>query len=451
MAAAAVAGALAYAALEADREYDRLIAVADRAMADDQPFQAIEAYSGAIALKPDSMLAHLKRGQVYQTQGQLDAALRDFKLSTESDPTAPMPLELLGDVSAQLGRSDRAIERYESYLALDERSPRVLYKLGLARYRAGLTASAATALQQAVALDPSLVEAYYVLGLVRRDLGAPAEARKALERALRLSPGRPSIREALADVYAVQEDPANQLDQLEALAALEPDVADRLVALGLAQDREGRQDLAVLTLRRAIDRFPETPQVYAALGHIWLRAAETRGDRIALKKAVEALAQAAGRADASSETLAELARAWTLSGDAAAAERALRQAVSRLPVPPDAYLQLAAITERDGRIQEARDAMITYAMLVGDTQPLVSVATRIADLSLRLGEPALAVRWLERALDETGPTSQLFARLADAAWKSGDLPRARRAVDEGLQAEPTDRTLRQLKQRLPPL
>ncbi len=45
-----------------ERDFDRLIAVGDQAVADERPFQAIEAYSGAIARNPESMLAHLKRG-----------------------------------------------------------------------------------------------------------------------------------------------------------------------------------------------------------------------------------------------------------------------------------------------------------------------------------------------------------------------------------------------------
>jgi tetratricopeptide (TPR) repeat protein len=206
----------------------------------------------------------------------------------------------------------------------------------------------------------------------------------------------------------------------------------------------------VVTLSRAVDRFPDASQAYAALGHVWLSSAQSRGDRVALKKAVEALTKAATRSDASSETLAELGRAWMLSGDPQEAERMLRQAVSRLPVPADAYLQLATVTERDGRIQEARDALMKYATLVGDSQPLATVARRIGDLSVRLGEPAIAVRWFDRALDESGPTSALLAQLADAALRAGDIPRARQAVEEGLAAEPNDRLLEDLKRRLPP-
>ena len=202
------------------------------------------------------------------------------------------------------------------------------------------------------------------------------------------------------------------------------------------------------TLGRAIERFPDAPQVYAALGHVWLTDAQKRGDRVALNKAVEALTQAARRSDATSETHAELGRAWLLAGDRQSAERSLRQAVSKLPVPPDAYLQLAEVTSRDGRIQDARDALLKYATLVGDDKPLATVATQIADYSIKLREPTLAVRWLDRAIDEAGPSVVLQLKLAAAAWQAGDLTRSNQVIDEGLAAEPGNPALLDLKRRI---
>lgn len=444
-----VAGALAYSALANEREFERRIVEGDQAVAAERHFEAIEAFSGAIALKPDSMLAHLKRGAVYLDQSQLDAALRDLREAVELDPGALLAIELLGDVNASLNRAERAIERYETYLNLDERIARVHYKLGLSRYRAGRLAQASSALQQAIKLDPALGDAHYVLGLVLRDQNQLPAAQRSLEEAARRLPaGQTAPREALAEVYALEGKHTRAINELEALAALDVTRADRLVAVGLAQARAGREEAAVVTLSRALERFPDTPSAYAALGHVWLTSAERRGDRVALNKALEALQQAAGRSDATSDTLAELGRAWLLAGDRLAAERALRQAVTRVPVPPDAYLHLAELTSRDGRIQDARDALIKYATLVGDDKPLVAISSRIADLSLRLGEPALAVRWLERAINEAGPSTSLLLRLADAAFKGGDPERARRVIDEALSGEPGNPQLLQFKRRL---
>jgi hypothetical protein len=69
---------------------------------------------------------------------------------------------------------------------------------------------------------------------------------------------------------------------------------------------------------------------------------------------------------------------------------------------------------------------------------------------VRLGDPALAVRWFDRAIDEGGANSVLQLKLADAAWKAGDVTRAHQVIDEALSSEPDNMALRQLKRRLPP-
>lgn len=449
VAIAGLAGALALRALANERDFERQIAEGDAAVAAERPFQAIEAYSGAITLKPDSMVARFKRGAVYQAQNELEAALRDFRSAAVIDPSSLRVAESLGDVNVALRRFDRAVEGYESFVALDDSNPRILYKLGLARYRAGRSREAAAVLQKALAIDPGMGEAHYVLGLVQRDLDQMSAARKSLEEAARRSPAsQTAAREALADVYLVDGDYNKAINQLEALAALEPNRADRMVALGLTQARAGRPDTAVITLSRAVDRFPEASQVYAALGHVWLMEAHRRGDRVSLNKAIEALQHATDGAEAGADTYAELGRARLLAGDRPAAERALRQAVAKLPVPPDAYLHLADVTSRDGRIQEARDALLKYATLVGDEKPLATVASQIADYSVRLGEPALAVRWFDRAIDEAGPSAGLQVKLADAALRAGDVMRASQVVDEALASEPGNRSLQQMKRRI---
>ena len=124
---------------------------------------------------------------------------------------------------------------------------------------------------------------------------------------------------------------------------------------------------------------------------------------------MQALSTAASHSDATSDTLTDLGRALLASGDAVSAERALRQALTRLPVRPDAYRYLAAVVVKDGRVQDARDALIRYATLVGDAEPVASIATQIASYSLRLNEPQLALRWIDRAMDEGGPTAALTA------------------------------------------
>lgn len=448
VAAAGVAGALAYASYTTEQEFVRLVADGDQAAADGRAFEALEAYSGALALVPDAVVAYLKRGRVYQLQGEAEAALRDLRRAAELDPSATRPLEWLGDISLELGRVDRGAEYYERYIALDERNARVHYKLGVARYRGGAARDAVPALDQALDIDPTLSDARFLLGLCQRDLGQPHEARRTLEAVVGAMPGATGPREALAEVYTALGDHQRAIDALEALSALDPSRPEPLVTVGLAYARSGRDTQALQVLTRAVERFADSPAAYAALGHVWLTLAERRADRVALLKATEALTEAGTHATSSSSALSDLGRALTLAGDYAGAERALRQAVTRLPVSPDAFLRLAAVTERQGRLPEARDALLQYMALEGDREPLAGMATRIADLSLRIGEPLLAARWLDRAIDESGPSPALLARLADAAWRGRDIARAREAVAAGLALAPQDAALRALQRRI---
>jgi len=345
-----------------EREFRRLIAVGDAALAGDQTFDAIEAFSGALALKPNSMLASLKRGDTYRRRAEYAAALRDLGQAAFLDPAAPRPIELLGDVQTALGQYAAAAAEYQRYLAIDDRAPGVLYKLALAHYRNGLAARAVDPLRRAIAINDRFAEAHYLLGLCLRETDR-RQSLGAFRRALEISPTFAASREELARLYEQMGRWQDSIDELEALAALEPARPERLVSVGLAYARIGRRDTAVLTLGRAAERHPDATVVYTALGRIWLTSAEGQKDPVALGKAIEALQPAAAQADAVSETRALYGRALALSGNMVAAERMLLRAVAMVPVDPSAYRYLAEVAGRLGHATIAKDAAAKYALL----------------------------------------------------------------------------------------
>ena len=360
--AALVAGSvLAWTSIRQDREFQRLIATGDAALAQDQTFTAIEAFSGALALKPDSMLAYLKRGDTYRRRGELTAALRDLRAASALEPTAPRPVELLGDVNAGMGRYERAIEDYRRFIGLDDRSPRVLYKLAHTYYRNAQVSKAVAPLREALSIDGRLGEAHYLLGLCLRETGHPQEAVASLRRALELEPGLTVAREELVVLYATLNRDRDSIEQLEALATLEPSRPERLIRVGLAYARQGRTEAAIATLARAGERYPDDFAVYTALGRVWLESAPD--DQAAIAKARQALEIAASRAAATSETLTLYGRALFLSGDTNAAVRALEQAIARVPVEPIAYRYLAEAAAQTQDAALAENAGVLYAAL----------------------------------------------------------------------------------------
>ena len=208
----ALAAGVSYGVVVTQREasYRRFVEQGDAALARDDSYAAIEAFSVAISLRADSMAAHLKRGEAYRRRGEYEAALRDLRRAAEIDPLAVHPRELLGDVHYAVAAGDGsdaaafadAAVRYRESVGLDDRSARLQYKLGLALYRAGRINEALPALREAIALDPRLAEAHYALGLCLRASKQPADAARAIEKAVELSPALLQAREHLADLYA---------------------------------------------------------------------------------------------------------------------------------------------------------------------------------------------------------------------------------------------------------
>jgi tetratricopeptide (TPR) repeat protein len=385
--AASVAGAIllagavfAWNAIRQEREFRRLIAAGDVALTRDQTYEAIEAFSGALALKRDSMLAHLKRGDSYRRRGELTAALRDLREAAALDPTATRALELLADVNVAMARYERAIEVYRRYVAIDDRAPQILYKLALAYYRSGRITQAIEALRRSLALDERSPEAHYLLAMCLKAQKHVPEAMASLTRALERNPALGAAREELAALDFVQGKTREGIEQLEALAALEPSRPERLVNVGLAYARAGRTDAAIATLGRAAERYPQSDIVYEALGRVWLGSAEENDDSVALSKAIQALEAAAARANASSDTLTLYGRGLILSGRIQAAERVLQQATTVWPVEPTAFFYLSDAAERRGHAATAHDALARYVAL-SDEEQKEQLAGRLAALA----------------------------------------------------------------------
>jgi tetratricopeptide (TPR) repeat protein len=433
------AGVYAYTLNERERTYRQLIADGDAALARDNASAAIEAFSGAIALKDDSMVGYLKRGQTYRWRGEVVAAIRDLRRASEIDPAATRPLEELGD--AYLADTPRrygaAAGRFQEYVRLDNRAPRVLYKLAFARYNEGHVGQAIDALQRAIALDERFAEAHYLLGLCHRDAQHLDAARTALEQAIALQPALLQAREELAAVYGVLGRTDSRLRELGALAALDPS-ASREVSLGLAYAKAGQPEHAVLTLGRAAERYPDHPYVYVALGRVWLEIAQARPDRVALSKAIEALEGAVG-SDDSSEALTLFGRALLMTSDAETAERMLQDATAKRPVEPLSFYYLADAAERLGHYDIARRALVDYEALRGDetdARRRATQAARLGDLSLRLNDHAAAAVYFLRAAD--GTDANLMARAADAQLRAGDKAAALATATKALEKDPTN-------------
>ena len=191
-----------------------------------------------------------------------------------------------------------------------------------------------------------------------------------------------------------------------------------------------------------------TSGVYAALGQVWLEAAEEREDPSDVRKALEALAPVASQSTASSETLGHYGRALVLAGQHAQAEQIFREAAQRFPTDPDVLPHYASVAQRLGHLEDARQALLRYSILVDDDRDEDAHAVRIADLSLQLNDAATAVSWYQKSAWLNSADAPLLARFADAQARAGQVDAARATIRRALEKDPDSPSLRAIERRL---
>jgi tetratricopeptide (TPR) repeat protein len=438
--AAAASAAMLYQRVSADRQYQRLLAAGDTALAAGESYRAVEAFSGALAFRPQSMVAYLRRGEAYRLQHRDDEAIRDWREATRLAPDTPQPLIELGDLFDAHGDFGQAAEWYgQAVERLKDEDPSLLYRLALARYRAGAPGAAIEPLSRAAQRSDATAEAHYLLALLYRDTRNTARAVQELEAALTIAPNLTAAREELADVYRAEGRPVDEMAQLQALA--KDGQVVRRVAIGQAEARHGQLDAAIGTLSEALASAPNDSRILLAIGRVYLTRAERNHDTESIARATNALEKALGGTARRSEGLALYGRVLYLAGNYIEAERTLQDAVATSPVDPEAFAFLADAAERLSHDLIARDALVNLDALEGDTAEAgarLARARRIGELSLRSGDFKIASQWLGRALDVEPGDAVTMAVLAEARWRLGEAAVARTLIDKAIAADSRD-------------
>jgi tetratricopeptide (TPR) repeat protein len=430
-----------------DRQYQQLMTQGEAALQSGQSYVAVEIFSGALALRPGSMAAYYRRGEAYRDQHLDERAIRDLREAARLAPNAPEPLVALGRLFDDRGSPAEAAEWYRQAAdRLRDADPTLLYTLAMALYRSGSPAAALEPLRRALARDEGVAEAHYLLGLVYRDAQNIEAATASLEQAVRLAPGLVAAHEELADIYREQGRSGDEQAQLAILATLDPQ-PDRRIALALADIRRQDPDHALVILEHESALSPHDSRIQLAIGRALLARSERTGDRASARRALSALERALGGTAPRSEGLALFGRALYLSGDAAAAERMLQEAVATSPVDPEAFQFLADAAESLTHSAIARDALLDLDVLEGDAASVEvrgARARRLGALSLSLNDPRAALTYLTQANDAGWSDAPTLGLLARARWQTGDQAGARAALAAALALNADDRDLRRL-------
>jgi tetratricopeptide (TPR) repeat protein len=213
--------------------------------------RAEEAYRQLLALDPDDLEATIGLGSIALSRHEFATALGLGTTAEELAPDAAQPLGIQFDALVELGRYEEAGTVLERMLRA---RPDLASYARLSYYHElhGRLDDAIDAMERAVVAGGAAVEnteyARVLLGDLWLLAGDTERATSMYETALRAMPGSVPAHRGLARVSVARGDLDEAIAQLQAAAARTP-LPDVLIALGEAQEADGRSDDAAASFR----------------------------------------------------------------------------------------------------------------------------------------------------------------------------------------------------------
>ena len=306
---------------------------------------AISAYQKATDLAPSSGAVFLRLGSAYMKKGDYVDATPPLKKAVELSPDSPVANQLLGFAllaqgyateavphfakaheegalgiaQLQIGQPAEAIAHLQAALAKTPNDPDLLYYLS----RAG-TALATESLDKLLSRFPDSARGHQAKGQNYYAMKKLPEAMSEYERALALRANIPGLRLELGQIYAEATEWTKAEEQFRTEAKLQPGNSEVAYRLGNVLLQQGKMKQAALELQRSDSLKPDMP-----------------------------------------ETLYSLGKATTVS-DPVTAERVFNRIVElekESPLAAQAYLALANIHRKQGKVELAGEDMQRYRQL----------------------------------------------------------------------------------------
>ncbi|MFW8601450.1 tetratricopeptide repeat protein [Desulfobacterota bacterium M19] len=331
----------------------------------DIPMNAEKALSHASFYGPgaitafDSVSLNIS-GDIYYNEGDINSAIREYRLGLNLNPDNINLLNSLGVIYAQIERYKKAIPLFEQITAIKPRDFMALFNLGFAHLRGSDNVTALKYFEKALAVDDSCFDLLLQLGQLYCAQGQYKKAIKVLRRAEGEAAGH------------TREDnhPWEYCEPwLESGNDLGHDQVYRY--LGQALRGEGQYREAITCLQRAIASNNRDALSLSMLGELY--AMEKQGINIAVdlcRQAVEINNEEAGNWQR---------LAWVLSeaGTIDEAINAVRQALDLAPRDTDILLLAATLYKSANRLAEARAILARLLKIHGTNRKAAQLLKQI--------------------------------------------------------------------------
>ncbi len=386
-----------------------------------------------------SAQAHLLLGWAYSGMRQDELARSELLRALQLDPDNYAARAELASLYLRIGEREFAVQ--EAQKALDQRGedPRILLILAEAQAGIGRNEKALQTLGR-VSLEgePQLRRHRLVLARLYRRLGALEQAQEQLEAVLREEPGDPAALRELVAVDLQAQEPERALERLNEAIPKNPDSGELYALRGRLwlgfkrDDKLAYADEAERDFKSAIEKSPERLEGYGGLASLYRHTGR-------LDEAISTFQQARDTRPEDSSVRLILAILLEQAGRARAAIREYEVVVRLDPKQPIAKNNLAWLLaessaddpeQLDRALELARDAreLLPDNPNVADTLGWVMLKKDIPNAAIPLFREAIA------ASEPGEPTrAQVRLHLAQAYVQSGDVSQAIEALEEALE------------------
>jgi predicted O-linked N-acetylglucosamine transferase (SPINDLY family) len=226
-------------------------------------------YREAIALDPNSEIAHHLLGDALRSQENLIEAAKSYARELSINPRACETINTLGTVLQRLGRLDQAVVCYRKALALNVRYAEAHNNLGHVLERLGRLDEAVASYQQAILYKPTLAEAHSNLGSALIDRGDFLKAVESCKKAIALQPGLIECHLRLGDAFKTMGLLSDAVRCYQHCISLSPNYSFAWNNLAEVLKQQGKLEEAVESLQKALGCAPPDPTAYSNLLHFY--------------------------------------------------------------------------------------------------------------------------------------------------------------------------------------
>ena len=219
-----------------------------------------------LAVTTGNNLAHYNLGRAFQSQGEIDKAIYQYRQAVKVKPDYAEAYNNLGAALESQKKFDEAVNCYRQTLKFKPGSADVYYNIGNAFQNQGKFAEAVKNYQQALRLKPGYAKAHNNLGRALQSLGKFDEAINHYRQALRTEPDHLPAYINLGRVLQSQGKFNEAIDSFRRSLQLEPNDADTQNEIGILLGMQGKFDEARSHLRKALLIKPDSANTYNSMG-----------------------------------------------------------------------------------------------------------------------------------------------------------------------------------------